>query len=173
VNCLIPRIYALLLILDTTSAFADGGTVLIAADREEFRITVFASPAPLRPGPIDVSVLVQQRTIGNAVADAMIEVLLQPTGPKQQSLRAVATNDAATNKLFRAALFDLPQAGPWRVSTLVTIGKRQFRVEADVEAAPALPHVSDLWLWTGWPAVAIGLFAAHRGLVNRTKRTRD
>jgi hypothetical protein len=64
----------------------------------------------------------------------------------------------------------LPQPGRWRLSTVVIVDNRQLAVETDVEAATALPHLSDLWFWAGWPAIAIGLFAAHRGLVYRSDR---
>jgi hypothetical protein len=129
-----------------------------------------ASPTPLRAGPVDVSVLVQDRDTGRVVANANVEVSLRPSGANLRPLRSFATLDAATNKLFRVALFTLPEPGRWRLSTVVTVDDRRLELETDVEAVAALPHFSDLWFWAGWPAIAIGLFAAHRGLVIRSER---
>lgn len=162
----------LLAALYARSARADGGTVLIAADREDYRITVLASPTPLRAGPIDISVLVQERDTGRVVADATVEVVLRSSDANQRPLQALATSEAATNKLFRAALFNLPRPGRWELSTLVTVDGQRLTVDADVDAAAALPRFSDLWLWTGWPLMAIALFAAHQGLVYRSRRSR-
>ncbi len=162
-----------LVMLYPKSVLADGGTLLIAADRDGYRITVFASPAPLRAGPMDVSVLVQYADTGKVVADARVDVALFPSDSGQPTMRSVATGEAATNKLFRAALFSLPKSGQWRISTAVTVDDRQFSLERNVEVAAALPHFSDLWLWTGWPAVAVGLFIAHRSLVRRSQRPKN
>jgi hypothetical protein len=169
-NRLVLTTAVFLVILYAEPAFADGGTVLVAAERDDYRITVFMSPTPLRAGPVDISVLVQHGDTGRIVADANVEVSLRSSDANECTIRSLATTGAATNKLFRAALFTLPQPGRWRLSTVVTVDNRQFPVETDVDAAAALPHFSDLWFWTGWPAIAIGLFAAHRSLVNRSGR---
>ena len=160
----------LLVMLYARFALADGGTVLTTTEQDGYRITVLASPTPLRAGPVDVSVLVQNSDTGTIVDTADVAVSMRQTDGSQLPLRSMATRAAATNKMFRAALFMLPQSGLWRLSTIVTVHDRQLESEADFEAAAALPQFSDLWFWTGWPAIAIGLFAAHRGLVNRSKR---
>jgi heme o synthase len=160
----------ILVMLYARSALADGGTVLATAEQDGYRITVLTSPTPLRAGPVDVSVLVQHSDTGTIVDKAEVAVSMRPINGNQLPLRSMATRAAATNKMFRAALFTLPQSGDWRLSTIVTIDDHQLESETDFEAAAALPHFSDLWLWTGWPAIAIGLFVAHRGLVNRSER---
>ena len=43
------------------SARADGGLARLVVDSGEFRLTVFSSPTPLRAGPVDLSVMVQDR----------------------------------------------------------------------------------------------------------------
>ncbi len=160
----------ILVVFYARSALADGGTVLTTAEQDGYRITVLASPTSLRAGPVDVSVLVQHSHTGTIVDKAEVAVSMRPIHGNQPPLRAMATRAAATNKMFRAALFKLPQAGDWRLSTVVTVDDHQLKSVTDFEAAAALPHFSDLWFWTGWPAIAIGLFAAHRGLVNRSQR---
>jgi len=158
------------IIMHSRFAVADGGAVLTTGVQDGYRITVLTSPTPLRAGPVDVSVLVQHDDTGKIVAIADVEVSLRPSDKSQPPLRALATRANATNKLFRAALFTLPQPGRWRLSTVVTVDHRQLVFVADVEASTELPRFSDLWIWAGWPALAIGLFAAHRRLVHRAER---
>ncbi len=42
-----------------SAVFGDGGAVRFSGQQGDWRITVFTSPTPLRAGPVDVSVLVQ------------------------------------------------------------------------------------------------------------------
>jgi hypothetical protein len=168
-NRLVLTPVILVIITHSRFAVADGGAVLTTRLQDDYRITVLTSPTPLRAGQVDVSVLVQHADTGMVVATADVEVSLRSNDKGQRPLQAPATRGNATNKLFRAALFTLPQPGRWRLSTVVTIGNGQLVSEADIEAFAALPQFSDLWLWAGWPALAIGLFAAHRRLVHRAE----
>jgi hypothetical protein len=96
-------------------------------------------------------------------------------------LEQIATSAAATNKLFQAALFEVPQAGLWRAS--ITIGnpmvKSSVMVDCsaklafDLSVSPPLPAWLELAPWVGWPFLIIALFLAHQFLVVRQDHRRS
>jgi hypothetical protein len=155
-------------------AHADGGQVRVMQQLGDYQLTVFSSPNPLRAGPVDVSVLLQDATTGQIVADAAITVELAPHDKSQAPLRAIATTDAATNKLLRAAQVELPASGRWDVRVDCTTAHDQspLAVEFTMDAAPPLPRWLSVWPWFSWPIVAVLLFAIHRALVARSKAVR-
>ena len=60
-------------------ARGDGGTVRISERAGPYRVTVFTSPSPLRAGPVDVSVLVQDGETGELATDVRVTVRAAPT----------------------------------------------------------------------------------------------
>lgn len=140
--------------------------------RGNYQLTVFSSPNPLRAGPIDLSVLIQDMSTRQAVTNATIDVKLTPADDSLPPIRSMATTAAATNKLLYAALVDLPAAGRWdvRVECIIpqTNGKTQVHTDADftMEVAAPLPRWLVVWPWFSWPVIAIVLFAIR--LRNRT-----
>jgi hypothetical protein len=48
-------------------ALADGGRVVVVERQGDYRISVFTSPEPLRAGPIDISVLLQDAETGQPI----------------------------------------------------------------------------------------------------------
>ncbi len=103
----------LTLALCSAPALADGGRIVLMERQRDYRISVFTSPEPLRAGPIDISVLIQDAETGEPIANAQIIVTLTSAGAPFRTIHAVATNGAATNKLLSAALVDLPEPGEW------------------------------------------------------------
>jgi hypothetical protein len=150
-------------------AHADGGQVRRMERRGDYQLTVFTSPSPLRAGPIDVSVLVQDARTGQTVPDAIVTVELTPPEKSLPPIRAAATTADATNKLLRAALVDLPASGSWDIRVECTIAHEPapIAVAFTVEAAPPLPRWLSVWPWFTWPLVAAPLLAIHRMLVAR------
>jgi hypothetical protein len=137
--------------------------------RGDYQLTVFTSPNPLRAGPVDVSMLVQDAKTGQTVPGATVTVELTPSDQSLPPLRAAATTADATNKLLRAALVDLPAAGRWDVRVECTTADDQAPIAVDftMEAAPPLPRWLSVWPWFTWPIVVVLLFAIHRALVAR------
>jgi hypothetical protein len=134
-----------------------------------YQITVFTSPTPFRAGPVDVSVLVQDDATGECVPEARVTVRLEATGTG--CVREYPTTaEAATNKLFRAAEFRLPESGWWDVAVAVEGPHGPALVRFGVQADEPLPRWLDLWPWFGWPALAVALFSVHRLLVRRKTR---
>jgi hypothetical protein len=145
-------------------ARADGGAVRLRERVGGYQITVFTSPTPFRAGPVDVSVLVQDAATEGYVPDARVTVRLTARGTGEV-LEYQATTEAATNKLLRAAEFQLPEPGLWDVAVAVEGPHGLALVRFEVQADEPLPRWLDLWPWFGWPAFAVALFGTHRVLV--------
>ncbi len=148
---------------------ADEGVVRLSERRGDYRITVFTSPNPLRAGPVDVSVLVQDAATGEPISDARVTVRASPRAHPGESILCPATTEAATNKLFQAALFDLPEAGWWNVAIQVEGLPDPVEVHFEVEVDQSLPQVWEMIPWIAWPIIVIVLFFVHKWLVHRKR----
>jgi hypothetical protein len=146
-------------------ARADGGALLVSARKGGYGISVFTAPTPFRAGPVDFSVLVQDASTGEPLPDARVTVWM--TKPRQAPLQYEATREAATNKLFRAAQFVLPEAGRWDVRVQIDGAHGTAMFGAAIDAATRVPQWQEMWPWFGWPVLVIALFAAHQTLSRR------
>jgi hypothetical protein len=148
--------------------YADGGQIRLMQQCGEYRVTVFTSPTPVRSGVADVSVLIQDST-RKTVPNAIVTVELSRPDEVASPNRILATHDAATNKLFQAALIEIPTPGQWNVRIECTPAPNRAMIEVAfvMEAAPPLPRWLSVWPWFGWPLIPIALFVLHRGLVAR------
>jgi hypothetical protein len=149
---------------------ADGGAIRFSERRGNYRITVFTSPTPLRAGPVDVSVFVQDAATGEPISDAQITVRASPRERPEATIQQDATIEAATNKLFQAALFGLPEAGCWDVAIIAKGLREPVELHFEIEADEPLPRVWEMTPWIAWPAVVVVLFLAHKWLVQRKQR---
>src|SRR5262245_14775209 len=145
-------------------ARADGGAVRLREKAGGYQITVFTSPTPFRAGPVDVSVLIQNAATEEYVPDARVTVRLTARGTRRV-LEYPATAEAATNKLLRAAEFQLPEPGWWDVAVAVEGPHGPALVRFEVQADEPPPRWQDLWPWFAWPAFVVTLFGIHRALV--------
>jgi hypothetical protein len=165
--CLLP---VSVLVLLPSLAAADGGTVRLSEQKGSYRVTVFTAPALVRAGPVDVSVLVQDGSKGEPVSDVAVTIEATRLGSPAVTSRQQATIAAATNKLYRAATFDLPEPGRYSLEVSVTGALGEARVHCELEATDRLPLGLALWPWIGWPGLAILVFGAHQVLVRRKSR---
>jgi hypothetical protein len=145
---------------------ADGGTVRCSERRGDLLVTVFTSPAPLCAGPVDVSILLLDAKTGMPQGGVPIIVEAVSVEPQQRRFVRAATSESATNKLMRAADFDLP-VGKWHVDVRVGDASKNSPMGFDADVAESLPPWVETGLWIGWPFVAIGLFVAHQMLSRR------
>lgn len=150
-------------------ALADGGRVVLMERQGGYRISVFTSPDPLRAGPIDISVLLQDAESGKPITNGKIYLTLTPSGRRGQAIHAMATNAAATNKLLSAALLDLPNSGLWDVDVFCLVEKTKVQLHFTINAAGRSPQWLAVWPWFSWPAGVVMLFGIHRSLVSRRK----
>jgi hypothetical protein len=149
-------------------ARADGGSLSLAGKRGLYQITVFTAPTPLRAGPVDISVLVQDVATGDLVTQTRVIVRMTRAG--RPALENPATIEAATNKLFRSAQFELPEPGRWELRVEVEGVHGRGVIAGEIEAAEPMPRWRELWPWIGWPALAIVLFGIHQMLARRAGR---
>jgi hypothetical protein len=146
------------------AAFADGGLLRASETAGPFIITVFSSPTPLRAGPADISVMVQERDTGAPALDAQVTVTAQRSGDGLQPVVAAATRAQATNKLLYAALVDLTAAGSWDLHVTVNRDTATARITTTLAVGPPLPRLLAFWPYLALPPAAILLFALHQWL---------
>jgi hypothetical protein len=123
-------------------------------------------------GPVDVSVLVQDRATGNVLASTRATVRMTKPGQPMLEFEYPATAAAATNKLFRAAQFELAAPGRWKIQVQIDGPHGPALIGGELEAAEALPRWRELWMWIAWPALVIALFGIHQVLVHRGRAHR-
>jgi hypothetical protein len=148
---------------------ADGGTVRLSRRVGDCRVTVFTAPTPLRVGPLDVSVLVQDAENRRLLPDAAVVVRLTPEGRSEPILRRTASAEQATNKLLRAAQFDIPEAGSWQIAVELDSPRGSGTVAFPVEVGTATPRWWELWGWIVWPAVPVAVFLLHLVLERKAR----
>ena len=146
------------LLLWAASAFADGGTMLLHQDAGVFTVTLFAAPQPLRTGPADLSVMVQDRASGEVLLDPIVNITVGP----QQAVRL--TRGLASNRLLQAATVDFAKPGTWRLTVLVRRGKDAAQVSTECTVEPDRSRAALVWIDV---LLAVGitlLFIAHQAL---------
>jgi hypothetical protein len=159
-----PALVFLVMLLWPGAAHGDGGAVRLAQQAGPYRVTVFTAPTPLRAGPVDVSVFVQDAAGGEVLPDVTVRVTLTPAGRAGQALEARASHEAATNKLFQAATFDLPTPGPWQLVAAVEGPRGEARCACQLEVEAPPPRWVELWPWFAWPVVPVVLYVLHQVL---------
>ena len=146
---------------------ADGGAVRLLERVGNYQIAVFTAPTPLRAGPVDVSVLVQNADSHESISGAQVTIKATQQDEPDVTVSHLATTDAATNKLFQAAISDLSAAGRWELEVAVDGPLGTARARTEVEVAEPLPPYLALWPWVCWPIVPILLFSVYQCFVRR------
>jgi hypothetical protein len=159
----------LALLLNPAPLNADGGALQLSEVKGPYRITVFTSPTPLRAGPIDISVLVQDAVTGSVVPDVEVMIQVNPLDRPAELLTEPANRANATNKILLASTFDLPTSGIWEVRLNVqgSLGTEQVRCR--IELGEPLPEWLGMLPWILWPLIPIALFLIHIVLVHRRR----
>jgi hypothetical protein len=152
------------------TARGDGGTVRLLRCEGGLQITVFTAPTPFRAGPVDISVFVQDAVTGEPIPEARVTVKLTLHDRPVLPIRRAATSDAATNKLLKAAVFELPEPGRWDAEVAIEGGQEAAQVHFELDAAGRALEWPAMWPWIAWPAPMILLFSIHQLLVWRKSR---
>ncbi len=149
---------------------ADGGAVRLSEQKGGYRITVFTSPTPLRAGPVDISVLIQEADSGEPASGVEVTIDVEHSGFPGETLHGRATTEAATNKLYHAATFDLPEPGWYSLDVSIEGPSGAAKVRCAVEAADPLPEWLTFWPLMCWPLLVVLLFGIHQFLAKRKAR---
>ena len=166
----VPAMIGLTLIASgswAATARGDGGTLRAWKQNGDYEIAVFTEPSSVVVGPVDISVLLLDRKTGEPDGKARITVEVSPDGRLDRVVRRLATGEAATNKLFRAASIELKEAGRCGVDVLIEGPFDRVAIHFDLIVGVPWSNQAGIWPWLLWPLPAVGLFGIHRRLVAR------
>jgi hypothetical protein len=146
------------------AARADGGVLRLREASGPFLISIFTASDPLRAGPLDLSVLVQDRSSGETILDATVNIAIQPLDSGRPPFLTRATHEESTNKLLQAVMVNVPTAGRWRVRVEVRGGPDEATVATELQLAPPRPRLVAIWPYLLAPPFAIAVFTVHQAL---------
>ena len=147
-------------------ALADGGIVQLQRSSGPFVITVFTAPVPLRAGPADISIMIQDSD-NHPVLDARVTVILRREGGHGEggeAINAEARRGQSKNRLLYTALLSLPEAGRWEIEVAVVRNSEETRISGVMVVAPPQSFLLTYWWTLAIPPVAIGLFVINQWL---------
>jgi hypothetical protein len=163
------RVISLLAALASLT-WADGGKVQFQRKAGAFNITLFSSPATVRAGRTDFSVMVQKTSDQSAVLDADVRLrFVQRNETAISSVSAPARHDQATNKLLYAAHVDLNATGKWRVEITVQTPRDSALVTGDLDVESPEPKILQYWPYFMILPVAAFLFLVNQRLKRRRR----
>jgi hypothetical protein len=152
------------------AACADGGAVQFRNEAGGLAITVFTAPAPLTAGPIDVSLLLQDRASLAPILDADVSLVLrsQSTGAE---IRTPASHSQASNKLLYAAQLASLESGSWQIAVTVLRNGKRVDISGAIEVLPAPQLAVSYWGYVAFPPFVIIGFVVRECLLRRRLRT--
>lgn len=159
--------------------WADGGTIQFQGDAGSFHVTVFTLPPILSAGPVDVTVLVQDRAKLDPLLDAQVMLELSEqtgSGPRKEawSPPACAINmipslagiparlNHGDNKLFYGAVIQIPSSGVWKLKVNVQRDAEKENVQTLLKINPPAPPPLAYWQLFMLPPVGVLGFILHR-----------
>lgn len=143
-------------------ARADGGVVICQRTSVPFSITLFSGEMPLRPGPADLSVLLEQPVAHSPILDAQIFINLEDENGT--IIRAEATRNQARNKLLYCSLITLPKSGHWKMVVHVIRGDEKADMFYDLVVTAPQPVLLSNWKLISLPPLIIILFIINQWL---------
>jgi len=153
-------------------AQADGGIVICQRASSPFIITLFSTEIPLRPGPADLSVLLEKTDGHLPILDAQVFIELEHEGGT--IIRAEATRSQARNKLLYCSMINFPLAGRWKMRVHAIHGNNAAEVLSDLVVAAPQPVLLSYWKLIAAPLLIIILFIMNQWLLRgRSTRKRQ
>lgn len=144
------------------SLSADGGVLLLHTESDAFAISVFGTPAPLRAGAADLSVLVQTKADQDVLLDADLTLRLAQDG--QPVVTVKPTRQQAANKYLYASQLTFPASGRWKLELFCKEGKRTTTVTGELTVLPAEPALLAYWGYFLFVPLTILLFILNQWL---------
>jgi hypothetical protein len=160
--------WPLFMILAQTTVFADGGAVQLRKEAGPFVITVFTAPAPLSAGPVDISLLLQNRNGLEPVLDASVSLILRD--PSGTGIRAQPNRDQAQNKLLYAAPVTFAEPGTWQLDITILRNGERTGATGTIDVAPAPEMAASYWSYIAFPPLMIAAFGVRERLIRRRKK---
>jgi len=165
-------------LLAATACFADGGAVLERKNLGDIDVTVFASPSPLRAGPVDFSVLVQDAKSGEPVLDAGVEMVwssavkgspdwMPPCCSMEMKDRVPAGLAHSKNKMLYSAIVPVKSAGDSLLRVTVQRNGTTATMDCELKAGPPEAPMLAYWPFLAFPPVAVAGFIFHQRLSRR------
>lgn len=167
------------LLCSLAPCLADGGAILSRQTVDGLDITVFASPAPLRAGPTDVSVLVIDPKTSQPVLDASVDITWAPPAeaasewlPPCCQMMVSPTGISAMrahsqNKFLYSAMVPIKSSGDSEITVRVKRNGQTVRLPTRVSVGPPAPPWQAYWTWLAFPFVGIAVFGLHQRLSRR------
>jgi hypothetical protein len=155
--------------LAQATALADGGAVQLRTEAGAFVITVFTSPAPLSAGPVDISLLIQNREGLEPVLDADVSLALRAQ-PSHTEIRAQASRQKAQNKLLYAAPVTLAESGKWQIAVTILRHGERTAATGTIDVAPTREMVASYWGYVAFPPFMIVAFVVRERLILRKEK---
>jgi hypothetical protein len=150
----------------TSSVRADGGTVLWQRTTGPFEVTFFTAQMPLRRGPVDLSVMLEEAGETRPIVDARVFIQLENEAGK--TVRVEATHGQARNKLMYCSLINLPEAGHWKMKLVIEHGDERAEVLDHLMVANPQPMLIAYWKLMAFPLIMIVLFIINQWLRRET-----
>jgi hypothetical protein len=148
---------------------ADGGVVLLQRTTGPFSVTLFSTEMPLRPGPADISILLERPGGHTPVMDA--EVSIEVENEAGTIVDAEATHNKARNKLLYCSLINLSEPGHWKMRLNVSRDGERAEVLGDLTVGRPQPMVLAYWKLISFPPVMMFLFIVNQWLSRRRVTT--
>ena len=142
---------------------ADGGAIQFQGDAGPFHVTVFTLPPVLSAGPVDVTVLVQDRSKLSPLLDASVTLDLTLRGgrtlekkdawsPPSCSLgKSAALNGIPArlnhggNRLLYGALVQIPRSGAWQLRINIERANETESIDTLLEVNPSASPPLTYW----------------------------
>jgi hypothetical protein len=178
--------YILVLLLSGLSSGdvrADGGIIRLHEAQGPFVVTIFTTSEPVKDGPVDVSVMVQQRDSSEAILDASVDLMFTPPaapvmdldgqicgasgagpGPHAEQFNVPATRQQASNKLLYAAPVKFGTTGNWQLQAFVERGNEAVKIACGIPVGSPPRRLSGLLPYLVLPPLLVALFAANQYL---------
>ncbi len=162
--------------------FADGGLPVGQVEEDGLRVTLFAAPVPVRAGPLDASVLIQEMPSNRPVTDAEVRMSVRQVGistgrpvrmPSWCSSVASGTAVPATaahsaNKLLVGAYLALSEPGRWEVTVEVGYRGGVTRAVFPLNVAPPPAPLVTWWPLLAMVPLGVALYAWRARILRRS-----
>ena len=141
---------------------ADGGRVLAEKQVGVYRVVLFGNPSPLRAGPADLSLFLEQAEKSGPILDAVVNFRLnklsRPTpelawkgaGCVTPGQAVPASQGHAGNGLLYSAMLGIPEPGLWELGVSISREGKTDLLSFELPVDRALPP---MLIW--WPVVAL------------------